>query len=128
MVGRAAGGELGSEESRALLLAAALARLVYVHRALPAVAPVVPVADGGCLVFAAPAGSEVATAAPGSVVALHADDLHGDGGWAVTATGLAELVAPEEEPELRRRAGEAWGPYDVLLRLPLEVVRGQRLG
>ncbi|MEV6979156.1 pyridoxamine 5'-phosphate oxidase family protein [Kitasatospora sp. NPDC093806] len=84
------------DEARALELlgGTGVGRVIYTVGALPAVLPVRfrLDRDGGVLLSAA-AGSELARAVDGAVIAFEADEVDGaDGtGWCVTVLGRAEL-------------------------------------
>lgn len=77
--------------------------------------------------------SSIAQAVRGAVVAFEVDHLDraAHTGWSVTVLGVAELVTNEDELDLARVFGpEPWAPdrKEFLLRIPLSVVTGRRLG
>ncbi|MFE7636003.1 pyridoxamine 5'-phosphate oxidase family protein [Kitasatospora sp. NPDC057518] len=85
--------ELDRKRSLELLARADVGRVVYTVDALPAVLPVpFRLAPGGVL-LSAPAGSELARAVDGAVIAFEADEVDGrDGsGWFVTVLGRAQV-------------------------------------
>ncbi|MFJ2193016.1 pyridoxamine 5'-phosphate oxidase family protein [Kitasatospora sp. NPDC087861] len=113
--------ELDRERALELLARAAVGRVVYTIRALPAVLPVrfrLDLSDGGGVLLSAPAGSELARAVDDAVIAFEADEVDGaDGsGWYVTILGRAQ-VGPA--------AGRT--PGAVRIRIRPELVVGRRL-
>ena len=115
--------------SRAVL--AAVGRFVFTVGALPAVVPVTFALDGEVAVCCTSAGSRLARAAAGGVLALQADDIDvaSRSGWSVVATGVAEVV--RDPAEVSRITGlvRPWvpGTLDVAIRLPLTVLTGRRV-
>ncbi|MFF1798900.1 pyridoxamine 5'-phosphate oxidase family protein [Kitasatospora sp. NPDC058263] len=114
-----------------LLAGAAVGRVVYTVGALPAVLPVPFRLDAaGGVLLSARAGSQLARAVDGAVVAFEADEWDGtDGtGWCVTVLGRAEVrparataPAPGDAPD-RHTDRER-----VLIRVGPELVVGRRL-
>jgi len=119
------------EECVRLLSGAVVGRMVFTDGALPAVVPVTFAVDGDAVVCRTTAGSRLARAADGAVLALEADhlDVARRAGWSVVVTGLAEVVTAEDEV---RRVGELvqpWAPgdHDVVIRLRTTVLTGRRV-
>ncbi|MFI2607611.1 pyridoxamine 5'-phosphate oxidase family protein [Kitasatospora sp. NPDC018619] len=118
--------ELDRERSLELLARAEVGRVVYTVGALPAVLPVpFRLAPGGVLV-SAPAGSELARAVDGAVIAFEADEMDGrDGtGWFVTVLGRAQV-----RPAARTAAPDGTDDPDgtVRIRIRPELVIGRCL-
>jgi nitroimidazol reductase NimA-like FMN-containing flavoprotein (pyridoxamine 5'-phosphate oxidase superfamily) len=104
---------LGAAECRTLLADAGVGRLAHTSGALPAISPVRFAVRDGSLVIPAAAGSPVAAAGRGTVVAVQADcfDAATGSGWSVTAVGTAHLVRdPAELARLAATAPEPWAP------------------
>ena len=124
--------ELTREECLALLPTMPVGRLVYSDRALPAVVPVNFVLDGGQIVGRTGAGSALAAAVRGSIVAFEVDDFDRDArnGWSVTVTGQArQVVDPVELDRLSLLELEPYaGGRDHFLVVPVQLVNGRRVG
>lgn len=123
---------LDREECLALLTTVPVGRIVFTHRALPAVEPVNFVLDGEAIIIRTAAGSKLSSAAHDAVVAFEIDEIDAEehSGWSVTAVGHASVVRDEEE----RRRLEAlplrpWAPgqRNHFLKIPADVVTGRRL-
>ena len=124
--------ELSREECLALLPTVPVGRLVYTDRALPAVVPVNFVVDGGSIVVRTGAGSALAAAVRGSIVAFEVDDFdrQARNGWSVTVTGQARQVT--DPLELDRLAALDLAPYASgrhhFVVVPVQLVSGRRVG
>ncbi|WP_345347824.1 pyridoxamine 5'-phosphate oxidase family protein [Actinoallomurus liliacearum] len=123
---------LGRQECLALLGAAQIGRIVFTDRALPAVQPVNFVLSGGDIVIRTTAGSKLAAAARGAVVAFEADefDPRAGTGWSVVVTGQARVVS--EAGELQRLRGlplPVWVPGERgdYIAITPELVSGRRI-
>ncbi|WP_283137141.1 pyridoxamine 5'-phosphate oxidase family protein [Rhizohabitans arisaemae] len=104
---------LTREDCLDLLASVPIGRIVFTDRALPAVQPVNFRMDRESIVIRAAAGSKLAAAAAGSVVAFEADDLNVDleSGWSVTAVGYARCVHdPGEIARLSLLPLRPWAP------------------
>ena len=124
---------LGRAESIALLGTQEVGRLVYTRRALPAVVPVNYAVRGGAILVWTGSVSSLAQAVRGSVVAFEVDELDraAHSGWSVTVTAAAGLVTGEAELAKARVDGPVpWAPgiKEYLIRIPLTMVTGRRLG
>lgn len=124
--------ELSREECLALLPTVPVGRLVYTDRALPAVVPVNFVVDRSSIVVRTGAGSALAAAVRGSIVAFEVDefDRAARNGWSVVVTGQArQVVEPEELARLTALdlAPYAPGRHHFLV-VPVELVNGRRVG
>ncbi|BCM72183.1 MULTISPECIES: pyridoxamine 5'-phosphate oxidase family protein [Streptomyces] len=108
-------------------------RVVYTQRALPAVLPVNFRLDADfSVVLRTSAGSELARAVDGAVVAFEADeyDTVTHSGWSVVVTGRAAVVTdPAEQERLSRCGPESWMPVGdgVFVRIESDMVTGRRL-
>ena len=123
---------LSREECLRLLGTVPIGRLVYAHRALPAVVPVNFVLDGDEILVRAGYGGALAAAIRGSVVAFEADafDLAGHTGWSVAVTGQArEETDPAELRRLAELPLHTWapGPREHFLKIPAVIVTGRWL-
>ncbi|WP_327673898.1 pyridoxamine 5'-phosphate oxidase family protein [Kitasatospora sp. NBC_00458] len=115
------------DEARALELlgGTGVGRVVYTVGALPAVLPVRFRLDAaGGVLLSAPAGSELARAVDGAVIAFEADEVDGaDGtGWCVTVLGRAEVRRAEA-----RHPGREPDAGRVEIRIGPELVVGRSL-
>jgi uncharacterized protein len=125
--------DLSREECLALLPTTPVGRLVFTDRALPAVIPVNFVLDHGQIVIRTGAGSTLAAAVRGSVVAFEVDDFDRNvkNGWTVTVTGQArQVVDPQELDRLTQLDLEPWagGDRHNFIVIPIELVSGRRVG
>jgi hypothetical protein len=124
--------ELTPAECRDRLASARVGRLGVTVQALPVVLPVYFALDGGAIVIRTAAGTKLAAATAGSVVAFevdHYDEVH-FGGWSVLVQGRASEIG-DAEGLRRARAlplqsvGTA-GP-DHFIAVALDVVTGRRI-
>jgi uncharacterized protein len=120
-------------EAVALLGTQEIGRLVYTRRALPAVLPVSFALHRDAIVIWTGSGSSFGRAVGGAVVAFQVDELDRAtrSGWSVTVTGTARLVTDPVRIAQARAAGRwPWAPgvNDHLIRIPLTMVTGRRLG
>ncbi|MEV7012543.1 pyridoxamine 5'-phosphate oxidase family protein [Streptosporangium sp. NPDC051022] len=123
---------LSRQECRELLSTAGIGRIVFTDRALPAVQPVAFCLDGADIVIRVMAGSKLATAASGTVVAFEADefDVATRTGWSVTVVGHARAVyAPEEILRLEGLPLAPWSPggRDYFITIRTEQISGLRV-
>src|SRR5437868_5984353 len=119
---------LDREQCLALLRTASLGRVVFTHRAMPAVRPVRFTVDDDAVVFAVPDGSALYAGARDAVVAFEADDFAADlgAGWYVSLLGRATEAGPGDLgvaclcpcPALSGRR---------FLRIPVEAITGHRI-
>ncbi|RLU92207.1 hypothetical protein CTZ27_20390 [Streptomyces griseocarneus] len=120
--------DVSGEEALYLLGGAAQGRLLYEQRDVTAVRPASHALEYGRLIVRAPVPD--AALATGATVTYHCDLLHPatGTGWAVTATGPAELIThPDEAAHYRRTLpGWAYGPHDALLRIHPRTINGHR--
>lgn len=123
---------LDREEALTLLSRAPIGRIVFTHRALPAVQPVGFAFDGTDIVIRTSRASRLATAATGTIVAFEIDefDAGARSGWSVVVIGPARAVtSPDDLRRLERLPLEAWAPgeRDRYIRLRPEIVTGRRI-
>ncbi|GHF55711.1 hypothetical protein GCM10010218_41570 [Streptomyces mashuensis] len=124
---------LSRQEALQLLKGAPLGRLVFSHRALPAVRPVNHVLLDDRIVIRVHSGAALlGPARAGAVVAYEADEFDPERrtGWSVVVTGEARLV---EDPALQQRyraALEPWigGEMAHTVGISLDLVTGYRIG
>jgi nitroimidazol reductase NimA-like FMN-containing flavoprotein (pyridoxamine 5'-phosphate oxidase superfamily) len=113
----------------ALLRTASLGRVIFTHRAMPAVRPVRFTVVGEAVVFAVPDGSPLYAGARDAVVAFEADefDVDFDTGWFVSVLGRATEFPDAEVAEIAclcrcpSRAGRRF------LQIPVETITGHRM-
>jgi len=119
-------------ECRRLLCLAVIGRLAYTEGALPAIQPVHFTVHKDRVLIPTSAGSKVAAASRGAVVAFEVDDFDPENrtGWNVTVVGPAQVVsAPADVAVLDRLGVAAWAPADAPCYIAIEttLVRGRRI-
>ena len=126
--------ELTEGECWQLLRSVSLGRVVFTHRAMPAIRPVNHLVDGRTIIVRSHLGAVIvsrAAAADGTVVCYEADDLDPvrHTGWSVIVTGMARLVRDPEAIERYERALEPWiaGQMDHVISIEPRFVSGIRL-
>ena len=115
--------ELSRVECIALMKSTPIGRLVFTHKALPAVRPVTfSIVDNRVLIPTRP-GSHLAAAARDSVVAFQTDafDAATKTGWSVTVVGHARVVPDRADA---RPPLAAPSPRDDFIRIDLDQVSG----
>ena len=122
---------LTEDQSLKLLPTVPVGRIVFTEGALPAVQPVNFAVDDRCVIIRAVAGSKLAAAAAGAVVAFEVDeyDATTQSGWSVTAVGQASVVTePAELDRLATLPLRSWtGSSDHLIQIDIALLRGRRL-
>lgn len=117
---------LSREESLRLLATAAVGRVVFTMRGLPAVQPVSFIlVDDGVLIGATPT---LTAAVRDAIVVLQADDIDpaSHTGWSVTVTGRAQDVGARDAKE--RFQDHSWVTEELnFMQIPAELVSGLRL-
>ncbi|MFC5905881.1 pyridoxamine 5'-phosphate oxidase family protein [Streptacidiphilus monticola] len=126
-------GELSREEAWRLLGSVSYGRVVFSHRALPAIRPVNHLVDDGCVVIRTHRGAALlGPAQDRAVVAYEADALDpvARSGWSVVVTGVATLVTDPEELRRYQEALQPWmgGEMEHVVRIRADLVTGYRLG
>jgi hypothetical protein len=126
--------ELTEAECWTLLGAASLGRVVFTHRAMPAIRPVNHLVDNRKIIVRSHMGAAIvsrATADNGSVVCYEVDDLDPvrHTGWSVIATGIARLVREHDAIARYEMLLEPWiaGQMDHVISIEPEFVSGIRL-
>ena len=124
-------GHLSRHEAVELLSTALVGRVVFSVGALPAVVPVTFAVLDDAVLLRTAAGTRLAKAADGAVLAFEADEVDPvtRTGWSVVVTGVAEVVTDALRQALIRSVVEPFAPGDhrVYIRLPLSVVTGRRV-
>jgi hypothetical protein len=125
--------QLSRDECLRLMGSVPVGRIVYTRQALPAVELVSFALDGGGIVIRTGAGSKLAAATRGAVVAFEADsvDVAGRAGWSVTVVGHATAVTDRAEiGRLEQLPLTPWAPGngDHFIRISSSIVNGRRIG
>jgi uncharacterized protein len=125
--------ELPRSTSLELLRSAAVGRIVFTDRAMPAIAPVnFAVLSNGDVVFQTGTGSKLSAATREAVVAFEADsfDESTHDAWSVVVTGRSRIVVTAEElSEIGAALAPAWvsGDRRDVIRVSADIVEGRRL-
>jgi hypothetical protein len=124
--------QLSRDECLRLMGSVPVGRIVYTRQALPAVELVNFVLDDGGIIIRTGAGSKLAAATRGAVVAFEADsvDVAGHGGWSVTVVGHATAVTDGAEIARLEQSGlMPWAPgnRDHFIRVSPAIVNGRRI-
>jgi nitroimidazol reductase NimA-like FMN-containing flavoprotein (pyridoxamine 5'-phosphate oxidase superfamily) len=119
-------------ESMRLLSEINLGRVVFTHRALPAIMPANHIVDRDAIVIRSHSSSAIVKAAHGSaVVAYEADDIDRDTwlGWSVVVTGVARRVWDAAAAARYDGLLVSWvdGARHDFIRITPELVSGYRL-
>lgn len=116
-------GEIARSECLELMRTAPIGRIVYTHRALPAIRPVRFAIVGGAVFIPTRAGSPLALATQDSVVAFQTEDYDPatHTGWSVTAVGRAALI------ELSGEVPPVLLSHGDVLRVDPEQISGHRI-
>jgi len=126
--------ELTEAECWKLLGSVSLGRIVFTHRAMPAIRPVNHLVDDRKIIVRSHLGAAIVSRtadAEGSVVCYEVDDLDPvrHTGWSVIATGMARLVHEPAAIERYAELLEPWiaGQMDHVISIEPEFVSGIRL-
>jgi hypothetical protein len=126
--------ELTRGQSLRLLASVRLGRIVFTHRALPAIRPVNHLLDGEDEVIRTHPGAAIVVdtgPASGVVVAYEADAIDpGTGlGWSVIVTGIARQVTGHDDVARYKQLLQPWvaGDMSQVIRISPEIVTGYRL-
>lgn len=125
--------ELTVGESLHLLASVPLGRVVFTHRALPAIRPVNHIVDRGDVIIRTHLGAALLSAAgPGVVVAYQADSIDPQHrlGWSVIVTGFARLVTDPEQVDLYHQRLRPWveqPSMEQVIRIQADLVTGFEL-
>lgn len=126
--------ELTRAEAMTLLASVPIGRLVFTHRAMPAIRPVNHLIENGNIVVGLTPGSAIAASAgtAGTVVAYEADALDAEQrtGWSVVVVGVARLEVNAQAIARYRTVVHPWlaGATQDFITISAEVVTGFRLG
>lgn len=123
---------LDAEECMSRLASVPFGRVVFTHRALPAIRPVNHIVDRGQVIIRTNLGTAIGSAAGrGTVLAYEADaiDAATRTGWTVVVTGVAQLITEPEEVARYQGLLDAWveGERNCVIRIPAELVTGYEL-
>jgi nitroimidazol reductase NimA-like FMN-containing flavoprotein (pyridoxamine 5'-phosphate oxidase superfamily) len=123
---------ISPERCLALLGSVPFGRVVFTHRALPAIRPVNHIVDNNHIIIRSSLGSGITGAAGGgTVVAYEADAIDPDRrtGWSVVVTGKARLVDDPEDLARYEQLLEPWvdGRTDCVIAIPTDLVTGYEL-
>lgn len=127
--------ELTRARSMRLLAGVPFGRVVFTHRALPAIRPVNHIVDGEDIVIRSHPGAAIVSAtgdAAGVIVAYEADaiDPATRTGWSVVVTGSAHLIRDPAEAVRYESMLRPWveGDMNELIRIHADLVTGYSLG
>lgn len=125
---------INRSDSLRLLGDATMGRVVFTHRALPAIRPVNHVVEGERIVIRVDRESALARAVGANahdVVAYEADDIDPIDhlGWSVIVIGRAQVLEDGEAAARYRQALQPWvaGTFDDIIVIDAEMVDGFRL-
>ena len=123
---------LPRDECLLLLGASRVGRVVVTDRALPAAFPVNYALLDDDVVFLTTAGSKLAAAEDGEVMAFEVDEIEPAlrSGWSVLVQGLASVITDPDELRRARALGlEPWTPGSPrqFVRITSELVSGRRI-
>ena len=124
---------LTRDECMRLMGSVPVGRIVYTRQALPAVELVNFALDDGDIVIRTDAGSKLAAATRGAVVAFETDSVDDAGhtGWSVTVVGHSQAVTDSAEiRHLEQISLTPWAPgrHDHFIRIAPTIVNGRRVG
>jgi hypothetical protein len=125
--------ELDRFDALALLSTVQLGRIVFTHKALPAVRPVNHLVDGQYVIIRSHLGAAPVSAATDCVVvAYEADTIDATHhlGWSVIVTGHASLLTEPEQVHRYQRLLRSWVDHpemDQVIQIEAELVTGFRL-
>lgn len=120
--------ELERAAALRLLASVPLGRVVFTHKALPAVRPVNHLVDDGHIIIRTHAGAGILSAAASSVVvAYEVDQIDNERrlGWSVIVTGPAHLVRDAAAAERYGRLLRSWVDEpraDLFLRIRIDLI------
>lgn len=132
--------ELTESECWKLLSGVSLGRIVFTHRAMPAIRPVNHLVDQRTIILRTHLGAAIAARATtrdsatnttGTVVCYEADELDTERhtGWSVIVTGFARLVHDPDLIERYSKQLEPWiaGKMDHVIAIEPQIITGLRL-
>ena len=123
---------LTEQECRDLLGGVTVGRVVFTDRALPAIQPVGFALCDDEVIIRTTAGSKLAAAAAGTVVAFEADEFDSSivSGWSVVVVGHARVMTEDGRlPHLPRLPLQPWNPDepDHYIAITPELISGRRV-
>ena len=116
-----------------LLGSVGVGRVVFTHRALPAIRPVNHLLEGESVIVRVTSGAAITSAAgrAGVVVAYEADQIDADTqlGWSVIVVGTARLLTDERAAARYRARLRPWitGSLDDVITISADLVTGYRM-
>jgi Pyridoxamine 5'-phosphate oxidase len=125
--------DMGREESLRLLGSVPMGRVVFTHRALPAIRPVNHIVEGQQIVFRTDAAAAITTAVDGTgtIVAFEADaiDPFDRIGWSVVVVGGARLLLDDAQLGHYQKLLQPWadGAEEDVIVIQADMVTGIRL-
>jgi nitroimidazol reductase NimA-like FMN-containing flavoprotein (pyridoxamine 5'-phosphate oxidase superfamily) len=124
---------LSPETCMELLASTGIGRVILTEQAMPTALPVAFAVDHGAIIFRSSAGTKLAAATSGTVIAFEVDsfDENQRAGWSVVATGLASVITdPQDEERARNLEIPNWVEPDGarFIRLLPSIVTGRRVG
>lgn len=126
--------ELTRTQSMRLLASVPLGRIVFTHRALPAIRPVNHIIDGDDIIIRSHPGAAIVSAADravGVIVAYEADAIVSATrtGWSVIVTGTARLIHDPADAARYEQVLHPWVTDDMsqLIRIHADIVTGYSL-
>ncbi len=125
--------ELTAAESWRLLGSVSLGRIVFTHRAMPAIRPVNHLVDDETVVIRSHLGAAITgrAAGDGTVVCYEADDIDPvrHTGWSVIVTGMARLVRDPAAVSRYQQLLQPWadGQMDYVIAIEPQLITGLRL-
>ncbi len=125
--------QLSRTKSLELLGSIGMGRLVFTHRALPAIRPVNHLVEGESVIVRATSGAAITSAAGrnGVVVAYEADAIDAETqlGWSVIVVGTARLLTDEDAAARYRGRLRPWisGAVDDVITISADIVTGFRM-
>jgi Pyridoxamine 5'-phosphate oxidase len=125
--------ELTVAESWRLLAGVSLGRIVFTHRAMPAIRPVNHLVDDERVIIRSHLGAAITGRAggDGAVVCYEADDIDPvrHTGWSVIVTGMARLVGDPAAVSRYQQQLQPWadGQMDSVIAIEPQLITGLRL-
>jgi nitroimidazol reductase NimA-like FMN-containing flavoprotein (pyridoxamine 5'-phosphate oxidase superfamily) len=125
--------QLTRTQALELLGSVGMGRLVFTHRALPAVRPVNHLVAGESIIVRATPGAAITAAAgrDGVVVAYEADSIDAETqvGWSVIVVGTARLLSDERAAARYRSRLRPWisDAADDVITISADMVTGYRM-
>lgn len=124
--------QLSRTRALELLGGVSLGRIVFTHRALPAIRPVNHLVEGESIIVRATTGAAIISASrDGTVVAYEADSIDPDthDGWSVIVVGTARLLTDDAAAARYRLLLHPWisGESDDVIMISTDMVSGYEM-